>query len=208
MLRQKCRRDGPGCEGHEPNKQIWAHGEWRAKFQGNAKWCNTEKVFQKTRRLASHGPACYYKTHSLKMCWEVEVHRKQDVLGTIVSTRPALMPVKDTNLWGKKQPPENLCSSPGWEELLLRVPHNWRNSPGMIEVDMEEAGGFGEKVSMSQKANTVVRNGKEHGLDLLFQTSRKKNNLCEDGDKHCIHHSFRFQKNQWRRVRAKVIPGL
>lgn len=78
----------------------------------------------------------------------------------------------------------------------------------MIEVDMEEAGGFGEKVSMSQKANTVVRNGKEHGLDLLFQTSRKKNNLCEDGDKHCIHHSFRFQKNQWRRVRAKVIPGL
>ena len=78
----------------------------------------------------------------------------------------------------------------------------------MIKVDMEEARGFAGQVSMSQKANTVVRNGKEHGLDLLFQTSSEKNHLCEDGDKHCIHESFRSQKKQWRRVRAKVIPGL
>ena len=73
---------------------------------------------------------------------------------------------------------------------------------------MEEARWFGGKVSMRQKANTVVRNGKQHGLDLLFQTSSKKNHLCEDGDKHCIHESFRFQKKQWKRVRAKVITGL
>lgn len=68
----------------------------------------------------------------------------------------------------------------------------------MIKVDTEEERGFGGKDCVSQKANTIVKNGKEHGLDLLFQTSSEKNNLCEDEEKHCIHETFGFQKKQWR----------
>lgn len=68
---------------------------------------------------------------------------------------------------------------------------------------MEGAKELRRKVSASQQAGEVVRKGKEHGLGLLFQTNSEKNNLCGDGDRRRIHRPFR-----WRRVRAKVIPGL
>lgn len=64
----------------------------------------------------------------------------------------------------------------------------------MVDIDMEEERGFGGKDCMSQKANTMVKNGKEHGLGLLFQMSSEKNNLCEDEEKHYIHETFGFQK--------------
>lgn len=85
------------------------------------------------------------------MCWE-----------TLFPQGQHLMPVKDTNLWGKKQPPESLYSSPRWEELLLQEPHNWRNSPGMTKVGMKKQQGL-EETSVWAR-NPIQWSEKERGM--------------------------------------------
>lgn len=61
---------------------------------------------------------------------------------------------------------------------------------------------------MSQKPNTVVRNGKGHGLDLLFQTSSEKNHLREDRDQHRIHGLSDSRKSNGEESEPRLFLGF